>query len=157
MKKFDKGNIIAAILYVGIFIASYYISLGIVRLYARTVEPNTLEWHDVFVSLSPRAEKYHRYSDCKFLNQTVYETDIISVSYAESLNRTPCRFCIEKYRKHQYDKYAWYLYTPILILLFILLAVFDSMSKKYELRSPIVKKTKGAAVIGDSPTTKTTL
>ena len=132
-RKIDREYVVAAIISILFFVAAYYISLGIVRLYALTKEPDPYKWEWVYYSTSPNAKSYHCYKDCKYLSKTKYDIDYyISSRAAEYDGLTPCKYCLEQSRKYQYDESALYLYMPVLIILFSLLAVFDRIRNKHK-------------------------
>lgn len=134
----NKTSIIAIIISVLFTIIAYPISLGIIRMFAKSAEPDPTQWGMVYVSTSPRAEKYHYGLDCEFLRRTTHDIMCIPVSDAEIINRTPCRYCLEQYAKKQYDGCVWYLYPIMLILFFSILVLFDTIRVRYVKKSKTV-------------------
>lgn len=142
MRKERVSKVVGAIVFIAVLVAAYYLSLGVVRLYSKVSgEPNPQEWEWVIVSKSPNAECYHQSKDCKYLKKSNYDSDVVSVEEAEEeRGLRACNYCINNYKVHRYDRSAWVVFTPVVLLLFVPLALFDVLKKKYCLRSPIVKR-----------------
>lgn len=116
----------------------YFASAGIVRVCASLfAKPDSSNWEYVYVSESPHARKYHHDTECKFLNQSSYDYNLMSVVDAEyDYDLEPCKYCLQKNLKHQYDN----LIVPVSIAVYILLFLLIKQIDKYTFRSPIVKK-----------------
>lgn len=141
MRKDRKEIVIGAITLVSLMFASWYISLGIVRLYAKAfAEPNPYKWEWVYISTSPRAYSYHQKSDCKYLRKTTHKIELVSVDDADEDGRTPCSYCLEESRRHQYDNSALNVTPFVFILLLGLIALIERVFRKYSIKSPFVKK-----------------
>lgn len=130
MRKDRKEIVIGAITLVSLMFASWYISLGIVRLYAKAfAEPNPYKWEWVYISTSPRAYTYHQKSDCKYLRKTTHKIDLVSVYDADEDGRTPCSYCLEESRRHQYDNSALDVTPFVMMMLVGLIALVERLFK----------------------------
>lgn len=121
--------------------ASWFISLGLVRACANAfAKPDPQAWEWVYISTSPRAYSYHQKSDCKYLRKTTHNMEFVSVDEADEVGRTPCSYCMEESRRHQYDNTALYVTPFVFILLLGLIALIERVFGKYSIKSPFVKK-----------------
>lgn len=141
MKK-DRNEIIIGVATLIVFsLASWFISLGIVRVCAKAfTEPNPHKWEWVYISTSPKAYSYHQKSDCKYLRKTTHNIEFISVDEADEDGRTPCSYCLEESRRHQYDNSALYVTPFVFMLLLGLIALIERVFRRYSIKSPFVKK-----------------
>lgn len=117
--------------------ASWFISLGIVRVFANAfAKPDPQQWEWVYVSTSPRAYSYHQKSDCEYLRRTTHNIEFVPVDNADDAGRTPCSYCMENSRRHLYDKAVWYVVFPVFLMSLGLVALIENVFKRYS----IVKK-----------------
>lgn len=49
----------------------------------------------VYICTGPNSKRYHRSSDCRGLKKCSGSIRAVSVSKAESMRRTPCKWCYE--------------------------------------------------------------
>lgn len=121
--------------------ASWFISLGLVRACANAfAKPDPQAWEWVYISTSPRAYSYHQKSDCKYLRKTTHNIEFVSVDEAEEAGRTPCSYCLEESRKHQYDDTALYVTPFVFMLLLGLITLIERVFRRYSIKSPFVKR-----------------
>lgn len=123
--------IIGIVLTLTLGLASWFISMGIVRATARAfAEPNPYKWEWVYVSTSPRAYSYHQRSDCKYLRRTNHIISLVSVYDADDAGRTPCSYCLENSRRHQYDNTVWYVVFPVFLVLMGIVAFVENVVRR---------------------------
>ena len=126
--KHRKEIAIGVVLIIVIGVASWFISIGIVRGIAGAfAKPDPHKWEWVYISTSPRAYSYHHKDDCKYLRRTNHSIEFIPIDDAEDIGRTPCGYCLEKSRKHQYDNVVWYVVFPVFFLLVGFIALVERM------------------------------
>lgn len=119
---------------------SWAISLGIVQYCAVLfATPDTSTWEFAYVSESPNAYSYHYSDDCKALRKTSYDIETLSVNDAEFYEYEPCRLCLKKSIRYQWDDTAGLIFIPISCLIYALINKIILISKKYKLRNPIVR------------------
>lgn len=139
MKK--QRIILDFIMVIALGVSAWFISLGIVRAFAKAfAEPDPYKWEWVYISTSPRAYSYHQSGDCKYLRKTTHNIEFISVDEADEDGRTPCSYCLEESRRHQYDNSALYVTPFVFIILLGLIALIERVFRKYSIKSPFIKK-----------------
>lgn len=140
MRKDRREIAIGAITLVLLMVASWFISLGIVRVCANAfAKSNPQAWEWVYISTSPRAYSYHQDKDCKYLRRTNNTIAFVSVDEADDVGRTPCSYCLEESRRHQYDNTALYVTPFVFMLLLGLITLIERVFRRYSIKSPFVK------------------
>lgn len=138
-----KEQLIAIFSFALILAIDVFISISIVRVIAIFfAEPNSYSWEFAYVSESPNATKYHESRDCKYLKQTSYKIELMSVEEAEDEELQPCKHCLKTSVSKQFDEYSALLMLPVFCLLLWGLEKIDKLLKEYTLRNPIVKKSR---------------
>ena len=103
--------VLAFFLWLGL---SAFISSQLVRACAVTfATPNSHYWEIAYASESPNAKCYHKDEDCKYLKNTRYDIDILSVEEAEEFALIPCKHCLKNSVRYQYDEIGALLIAPI--------------------------------------------
>lgn len=131
MKNGRKEIVISIVMLFLLAGASWFISLGLVRACANAfAKPDPQAWEWVYISTSPRAYSYHQKSDCKYLRKTTHNIEFVSVDEADEAGRTPCSYCLEESRRHQYDKVVWFVVFPVAIVLLLLIYFIERICKR---------------------------
>lgn len=117
------------------------ISLGIVRFCASMfATPDLYTWEFAYVSESPNAHRFHYTDQCRALQRTTYEIETLSVDEAVDYDYEPCSLCLKKSTQEKWDDAAGLFFIPVSCLIFWMIDKLDKFTKKYKLRSPIVRR-----------------
>ncbi len=79
------------------FIIASALLLGLL-LPASASAPSTSTANEtyVYICTGKSAKRYHKTKDCKGLNKCKGEIKKVTLAYAESIDKTPCKLCYKK-------------------------------------------------------------
>ena len=66
---------------------------GISSVYAANLQTGAANETTVYICTGPNSKRYHKHSDCRGLGKCSGEIKAVTVSKAESMGRTPCKWC----------------------------------------------------------------
>lgn len=66
---------------------------GISSVYAANLQTRATNETTVYICTGPNSKRYHKHSDCRGLGKCSGEIEAVTVSKAESMGRTPCKWC----------------------------------------------------------------
>lgn len=66
---------------------------GISSVYAENLQTGSTNESTVYICTGPNSKRYHSHSDCRGLGKCSGEIKEVSISKAESIGRTPCKWC----------------------------------------------------------------
>lgn len=66
---------------------------GISSVYATNLLGESTNENTVYICTGPNSKRYHKHSNCKGLGKCSGEIEEVTVSKAESMGRTPCKWC----------------------------------------------------------------
>lgn len=66
---------------------------GISTVYAANLQTMATNENTVYICTGPNSKRYHLHSVCRGLGNCSGEIEAVTVSKAESMGRTPCKWC----------------------------------------------------------------